>query len=550
MIKIKTLVFLSLTIFISNNFQAQKPIDSLLVKLDSILEVKNIPGAMISIVNSDSIIFAGGIGYANLEKKEAVTSDHLFRLGSISKSFTAIGLVKLLAEKQLSLSSPIAEIDPTLDLKNSWKATAPITIEQILEHTAGFDDMHNHASYNTTDTETPSCLAMVKVHKKSLYARWQPGTRMAYSNPGYVLAGHLMEQISQQPYYQYLKDNLLIPLGMSESGFFFKQPSDRLMAEGYVREGNQFSTTDFKSVNGGPASDLCSNAKEMSLFLMFLLSKKIPQTPASLIDEKWFDRIENPATTLAAKNGFIGGYGLGNMTVWANNYLFHGHDGGIDGFSSMYLYSREANFGLAISINKQGGLWTLIDEILNFYLGPNQIQNTKYQPIPEKTRNKFSGFYNFKSPRNQTMYFIQKMMTGHSITFEDNYLLVKDFGDVVRDTLYHKGNNQFYRKTEGLPFVMLLEDENKKAILWLGNDYAEKENKTIRVLKNYVLLGSVMMSVLGFFVGFGWWIKRFFTKEKVSTNSRLILWLPSFFFILMIISFVATAYPSVQPHLA
>lgn len=535
---IKILLLLALTTTVNNSF-GQKDIDALLLRLNDILANENIPGAMISIVNSDSIIFAGGIGYADIKKQEQVTGDHLFRLGSISKSFTALGIVKLATENKVKLSTTIDEIDHTLGIKNSWKKEAPISIEQILEHTAGFDDVHNHARYPSEDIGTLTCSAMVKAHRKSLYARWKPGVRKAYSNPGYVLAGYLMEVISKRPYDQYLKDEILSPLGMKDSGFYFKSQPEMLMTQGYKREGGKISPIEFKSVQGGPASDFCSNAKEMSLFLRYMMSGKIPET-ADALSPIWLNRIENPATTLAAKNGCIGGYGLGSASIWTNNHLFHGHDGGIDGFSSMYLYSREADFGLAISINTQGRIWNLIDEILNFYLGVNTYHNIETKPISNETKSKFEGFYNFKSPRNQTMHFVQKMMTGHTITFEGNLLMVKDFGGVIRDTLYHKGNNEFYRKSEGVPFVMLLENENKQPVLWLGNEYAEKGNRSLRVIKNYLLFACIIMSIQYFFVGFFWWLLQFFKKLKKSKTSRLILWISSACLMLTIIGFLLT----------
>lgn len=536
----RILSFVVCSVVISHISFAQKSIDSLITKLNRVIQKENIPGAMISIVKSDSIIFTGGIGYANIEKEEPVTKDHLFRLGSISKSFTALGIVKLVAENKLNLSMTVNEIDSTIGIKNIWKKDSYITIEQVLEHTAGFEDLRGHAKYADDDIDSLTCKEMLHAHRRSLYPRWKPGVRKAYSNPGYVLAGYIMEKISKKSYHQYIKNDILIPIGMINSGFYFKKTSEMIIANGYHREGGKLSPIEFKSVQGGPASDFCSNAAEMSLFLKFMLSRKSPKTDKALIDSKWFDRIENPETSISAKNGFKGGYGLGNVSIWTNNHLFHGHDGGIDGFSSMYLYSQEANFGLAVSMNRQGRIWKLVDEILDFYVEKNTYSNTESIEINNDIRNKYSGFYNFKNPRNQKMHFIQKTMSGHSIEFMGNRLLIKDFGGEIRDTLYHKGKNQYFRETEGVPFAMLLENDDKHPVLWLGGDYAEKGNKSVRIAKNYLLLGSLIMSVLYLFVGFIWWVRQLSSTEKKSKKDRFILWLSSLCLVFTMVSFIIT----------
>ena len=232
----------------SGNSLAQQSIQPLIDKLDSIIVEENIPGAMISIVRADSVLFTGGLGFANIEKQEPVTAEHLFRQGSISKSFTAIAIMQLVEAGKLKLNTPIKEIDAAIPFKNKWANEKPITLEHLLEHTAGFDDMHLHAIFNTTDSAAPPVIQMVQTHKNSLYARWKPGTRMTYSNPGYVVAGHILEKTSREPYSAFLKNEVLLPLGMHASGFYFKSPKQHKMAQGYTNENTEQV---FTSIQGG-----------------------------------------------------------------------------------------------------------------------------------------------------------------------------------------------------------------------------------------------------------------------------------------------------------
>jgi len=153
-----------------------------------------IPGAMITIVKKDSVLFTGGIGYANVESKEAVTANHLFRVGSISKSFTALAMMRLVEMGKINLGDKVMDIDSTLPIINQWKNEASLTIANLLEHTAGFDDMHFHSLYNNEDHSRPPLKKILLKRKTSLVSRWEPGTRMSYSNVGYVLAGYIIEK--------------------------------------------------------------------------------------------------------------------------------------------------------------------------------------------------------------------------------------------------------------------------------------------------------------------------------------------------------------------
>ena len=117
---------------------SQANTDLLIDKITEYLDDKHIPGAMISVVTSDSILFVGGLGFADIDKKEKVTEEHLFRQGSISKSLTALGVLKLLQEQQkYSLDSPIKDIDSDIPFTNKWASENPVRVVHLLEHTSG-----------------------------------------------------------------------------------------------------------------------------------------------------------------------------------------------------------------------------------------------------------------------------------------------------------------------------------------------------------------------------------------------------------------------------
>lgn len=522
----------------TSNSNSPKEIIQLKEKLESFLKEKHIPGAMITVVSRDSTIYAGGIGLANMENQEEVTGNHLFRLGSISKSVTAIGLINFLLANGYELDSPIRNFIPDVAFSNDWSDEAPITIEHLLEHTAGFDDFHLHAMYNRTDSTRPSGQDIALSHRNSFDARWKPGVKKAYSNPGYIMAGYLLEVLAEQPFDQYLEAQILKPLGMNASGYYFKAPKDKLFAQGYKYNGRTHASVGFPSIQGGPAGEFSSNAIEMAHFLKFLLNRGAEQIDTSIFTDEIFDRIENANTSIAAKAGLPGTYGYGNYTIWRNGYMFNGHDGGIDGFSSRYLYSREANIGVSVAINRQGNATEIAHLILDFLMEENQnTANRKVYPIPVELKESHEGFYGFKSPKQQLTRFSERMLAGLILDFEDDKILVKSILGKHRDTLYYAGSNQFYKNNESVPATMLLTSEEGKPVFWINESYTEMESKTFRLISSISIVISMIIPFIFLAYGITWFAIRSFSKVKKPVKHHAVLWTSCLCYTLMALSF-------------
>lgn len=532
---------LVIVLILVNGFECfgQQDSSSLIESLEQYLEDKHIPGAMISIVKADTVIFVGGLGYANLETQEKVSAQHLFRQGSISKSFTAIGLLKILREKKISLDHPIKEIDTSIPFQNDWSDKYPVRIAHLLEHTSGFDDFHLHAIYNKIDSVAPLVAKMVIGHQNSLRSRWKPGYKKAYSNPNYIVAGHLLEKLSSQPYHTYLYNQVLSPLGMHSSGYFFNPPNQHKLAQGYRLTGKQNNPISFTQINGGPAGELCSNAEDMAAFLQFMLNRKTINGDTLGFSRASFDRIENAKTTIASTKGIPYGYGLGNYSIWKNGFLFHGHGGGIDGFTSRYVYSRAADLGIAVAINREGDATAIVDEILDFLIGKqNQAPlDRKTYPIPPELKEKFEGFYEFNSPRNQLLAFTDRMLAGLILDFETDKIITQSILGKVRDTLYYAGENQFYKNLEGVPSALLFETVEGIPAFWTNDSFTEKKSRLKRLIIFFGLLFSILLLLSFLTYSLFWLIINIFSKNKMSFINHLVLFGAGICFILMFVGF-------------
>ncbi len=515
------LQLLAIVLLCASSFlSGQSKIQSLIQELEQSMDNKSIPGAMLCIVTSDSVLFAGGLGYADLYKKEKVTSDHLFRLGSISKSFTALGLLKSLDNSPFGLDSPIRHIDNEIPFTNEWEDQSPVRVAHLLEHTTGFEDFHLHAICNNKDTNLPPIRQMVEDHKNSLFARWQPGTRKAYSNPNYILAGHLIEVISGSPFNKFIEKNITLPLGMKSSGFYFKEPKDLAFAKGYKRDGKELNVIPFTTINGSPAGDFCSNAGEMASYLMHMLSKD-----TTLFEVDYFDRIENPKTSLAAKNGLQHGYGLGNYAICKKGFTFHGHGGEIEGYASRYLYSPEANIGVALAINRNADANALVDEILeNFFddQGKVAVERT-ILPIPDELRNRYAGFYEFKSPKSNLLAFTDRMLAGLILDFEEDKVLAKTILGKPRYTLYYTGDRKFFINDESAPTTILLDSPSGKPAFWINDNYTERESRNKRLVLFFGLLISVLLLFTFSVFGVFWLLRNRLRSDRQSSSNHLVI---------------------------
>ncbi len=454
--------------------QAESPIQTipqLTDSIESLMDKHHIPGLLLTLVSRDSILYEGGLGWANIEEERPVDKAQLFRMGSISKSFAALLLLKLEAEGKLSLQDKLKDIAPEVPFTNPWESTHPVRIVNLLEHTAGFDDMHFAAMYNRTEQELPT-LEMVKKHQKSLTSRWPPSTRMAYSNPCFVIAAYLIEKFSGMSYHDYVRQEIFDPLGMKYSNFRSFKEDEQKYAQGYSYSMGAYESVPFYAINGAIAGTLNSSSHDMARFVQFFLNHgKIDSV--SLFSPAQIDRMERPTTTLAAQRGLADGYGLANtISNLSAKVPFHGHGGGIDGFSSYYAYNRDIGMGFAISNNANGSNRAIIKLIIDFLTKDANRASPKSQAIRKEELAPYLGFYNFRSPRNQVFYGLEKLATGSRLAFEHDTLYLSNFMGANKTALIHTGNFTFKEKGHNRASHILMKDQEGNLVYSnLGNYY-------------------------------------------------------------------------------
>lgn len=407
-----------------------RTLEELKTAMKNVLDKDHMPGAGVALISNGQLIWCGGFGKADVASGRDVTCDSEFRVGSISKSFVALALLKLQEEGKINLEARLKDVAPEIPMQNRWASTNPVRIVNLLEHTAGFDDMEAPEVYNRKDAYDFPLLEVFQRFREPEDVRWPPGTRMAYSNPGYGVAGYLIEKITGEPFDRYVRETILAPLGMNVADFRFTEANKALLATGY--EGYPPRAVGFPYIYLRPAGDLKASPGELAKLIQFLLSRG-KTGGVQLLKPESIIRMETVETTLAAKDGLRLGYGLANYSEIGGGVVTHGHDGGIDGFISTYRYMPEQNWGYVILLNSTNSYQALLDlnELGIDFLSRNfpKTQQAAVTLAPANLE-RFTGYYAPCAPRTQLLSFTGELFGGQRVRVIN--------GQLTRSSLFGK----------------------------------------------------------------------------------------------------------------
>jgi CubicO group peptidase (beta-lactamase class C family) len=398
-----------------------KTLSELQKAMKDVLDKEHVPGAGVALVANGEVLWCGGIGEADIAAKRAVECDTEFRVGSISKTFVALALLKLQEEGKINLYARLQDVAPEIAFKTRW-AAHPVRIVNLLEHTSGFDDMQPSEVYNVRDRYDFPLLDVFKRFQEPQIVRWPPGTRMSYSNPGNAVAGYLIEKTTGKPFDQYIRETFLRPMEMAHADYPFTDANKALLATPY--EGNPPKPAGNPFIYLRPAGDLKASPGELAKVVQFFL-RRGKTGDMQLVKPESILRMEAPETTLAAKNGLRLGYGLCNYSSVEGGVVTHGHDGGIDGFISSYRYMPEQNWGYVVllnSDNSQQALETLNRLAIDFLSKDFPKPQQPVTVLPAKALETFTGYYAPRAPRSQLFAFVDDLTGGTRIRVSNGKL--------------------------------------------------------------------------------------------------------------------------------
>lgn len=307
----------------------------------------DLAGAVVTVVKDGQVIAAKGYGYSDVAKRQPVDPARtLFRPGSVSKLITWTAVMQQVEEGKIDLD---ADINQYLDFKIPARKGQPVTMRQLMTHTAGFEE-----AYKDLISYDPKAAQPLGAYLK----RWTPerifdaGTTPAYSNWGTALAGYIVERTSGVPFDDYVERRIFQPLNMQTASM--RQPlPDRLkplMSIGYPLGSGK--STGFEYVIPGPAGSLSASGLDMAKFMIAHLNNGAgilsPQT-AKMMHDSPLDKV-NPASLIPPLNRME----LGFFETNINGRQVIAHLGDTENFhTSLHLFMNEG-VGLYVSFNSAG----------------------------------------------------------------------------------------------------------------------------------------------------------------------------------------------------
>jgi CubicO group peptidase (beta-lactamase class C family) len=386
-----------------------RSIEELRRQIAEVLERSRAAGVGIALVGRDGPIWIGGVGLADVATKTPVDANTVFRVASITKNVVGLGVMRLVEQGRLALDRPLRDTLPDVRIDNAWNDVAPVTLGQVLEHTAGLDDMRPNEVFTADDAMSPDTA--LTLNPRSRIIRWQPGTRMSYSNVGYTLAGRAIEVATGRSFDDWLRAEVLRPLGMRDADFRRTATLAAHLATSYDGLGRVAA---YNPIAHRPAGALLASATDMAQLVRFWIRRGEGFAP--IVSPAGLARIERtgslPYPHLDAE------YGLGNYGDVAHPVFGRGHDGGLPGFVSCLRYFPELGVGYVMLLNASSrDAYVGIRRLLFAYLVRDRaltiIPTTSSPPAP-------SQFFQFASPRHALFGFIERTLLGWRVTSTDD----------------------------------------------------------------------------------------------------------------------------------
>src|SRR5712692_1824746 len=487
-----------------------KTLEELQKAMKDVVEKSHVTGAGVALVSNGQLLWCGGIGKADVTANRDVTCDTEFRVGSISKTFVALALLRLEEEGRINLYARLQDVAPEVPVSNPWESSNPVRVVNLLEHTAGFDDMEPAEVYVPLKMKYPPDSPLLKVFQRfqePQSVRWPPSTRFSYSNPGYGIAGYLIERVSGQPFDVYIRQNVLVPLEITIGDFRLTDANRAQLAQGYG--GNPLRAVPYKNIYLRPAGDMKASPGELAKLVQFFLRRG--RTPdVQLVKPDTIARMEYPETVSSAKNGLRLGYGLANYTESEGGVITHGHDGGIDGFFSSYRYMPEQNWGYVVLLNSTVSGQALEDMnhlAIDFLSKDFPKPQLPVISLTAKELKKFTGYYAPRAPRSQLLAFTEELTGGTWIRATDGKLRRSGLFGGKGDDLLPVGKNLFRGEKEPEATTVFFPDQSGRMIYVRsgGEPYGERIIPLWPYLRLLILVASavVMASALPYALFWG-----------------------------------------------
>jgi CubicO group peptidase (beta-lactamase class C family) len=292
------------------------------------------------VARGEDVLLAKGYGVADLSTGTANTPHTLYRIASVTKQFTALAMLKLQELGKLKVTDRVCQhIAPC---PAAWE---PVTVEHLLMHTSGIPSFTGFRDYPSFSTTTLSPEQLVGLFRDRP-TQFPAGSQWKYSNSGYALLGYLIERLAGVSYADFLRRQILDPLGLSETGYDANHPTATAHAVGYMDPDDTPARFTDMSIPYA-AGALYSSVSDLYRWNRFLLTG----TPA-IVDAATLTQMFTPRVLIDPAQSGSPWYGYGWVVSTPTTDVTYAHDGGIDGFTSYNLIKPRDQLSVTLLSNR------------------------------------------------------------------------------------------------------------------------------------------------------------------------------------------------------
>jgi CubicO group peptidase (beta-lactamase class C family) len=322
-------------------------------------EKRKIPGLAFSVMVDGFPVYSGNMGYQNISEKKPVNDKSRFRIASMTKSFTAMSILKLRDEGKIKLDDPVYLFIPEMkNVKYLTKDSPHITIRNLLSHTGGFPEDNPWGDRQLADNDED----LLKLVKTGISFSNVPGMVHEYSNLGFTLLGKIITNVSGKPFQKYITENILKPLGMNNTVWEYTDIPAENLAHGYRRLGDKWIEEPLLHDGVyGAMGGLITTIDDFNKYMAFHLSAYPPgeENEGSPVKKSSLREMHQMAVFVDMDSHFrypagdvcpmAAGYGFGLM--WSKDdhqRVYVGHGGGLPGFGSHWRIMPDYGIGLVV----------------------------------------------------------------------------------------------------------------------------------------------------------------------------------------------------------
>lgn len=374
--KLKLTAFVVFLFALSASAQQVNTAD--LDRLFDSLNVHNQSMASVLLTHKGRKVYERAIGYAVIDSARSIkaTPETRYRIGSITKTFTATMIMQLVEEKKMTLDTHLDKYFPAIP------NAAQITIEMMLRHRSGIYNFTDEEAYWKTNTQPRTRAEMLAIFEKHKPV-FAPGAQSAYCNTNYVLLGYIIEDITQRSYEQNLEERILSRIGLKNTRYAaqsFGGKIDPVRGETYSytfgKHWEKQIENDLSQI--GAAGAIVSTPGDVTAFMNALLGGK-------LVSRESLQNMTN----------IVDGFGIGLMRILFFQHTSYGHTGGIDGFQSMVAYFPDDS--LIATVCSNGVEYPLNDIVIamvnSYYKAPVAIPDFKAMKLDPRVLEQYVGEY-------------------------------------------------------------------------------------------------------------------------------------------------------------